>query len=79
MLGVIGIWIYSKASFEDNRRCIYIYISLLFILDLRSGTGKLCANISNQGIQSGMDIFDIIFTHHFLVNEGRVFLLLGEE
>ena len=73
MFGVVGIRVGSKFSFKKNCWGINVHFVFLFF-----ALGMLGANISNERIETGVHVFDVVFAHHLLVDYRGVFLLLGE-
>lgn len=78
MLGIIWIRICSEPSSEYDCRSIRIDFSFCTPSIPQDICRILRAYVTDQRVQSGMDIFDIIFAHNLLVNQSSVLLLLGE-
>ena len=74
MFGVIRIRVgFEDSPFEEDRRGICVHLVSLFFT-----VGVLCANVSNEGVDSGVYVFNVVFAHDLLVDDGRVLLLLRE-
>ena len=74
MFGVVWIGVgFENTSFENNGRRVSVHLVPFFF-----ALCVLCSNISDEGIEPGMYIFDIVFAHDLLVDDGGVLLLLGK-
>lgn len=74
MFGVI--WI--RVGFEDFSVENHCWGICVHVVSLFFALGVLCANVSNERIESGVNVFDVVFAHDLFVDDRGVFLLLGE-
>ena len=84
---VIGVWVRVEASVDDGHGRVCVdRVAVEVVVCIKGGqvvgrcaeAGVLSSDISHSRLRTRMDVFGVVFVKDFLMDEGRVFGLLGE-